>query len=386
MKPGFKIAYLTSTDPENRHSWSGTHYFIYKVLQKKFETIIAIGPYEPKFILFLGKVRSKISLLFLNKRYNYAHSKSVSRAYAKYFDDKINSLKPDIIIAPSASSEIAHLKTKIPVVYISDSTVNLSLNYHKALSKLFNFSKLESDQTEQAAINKASLVILSSEWAASSVINYYKKSANNVSVIPFGANIENVPRKINLAEKPMAPVKLLFIGTYWESKGGEYAYNCMIALLKNNINTELTVIGCLPPPEFNHPKLKVIPFINKNESDGQKQLIEFYSSSHFLILPTRFDCTPIVICEASAFGLPVLCSNTGGVAGHVKENVNGFLIDFNDTGKAFSLKIIEILNTPGKYKNICISARALYENELNWDKWSDSLEIKLKDLQLIPNR
>ncbi len=154
----------------------------------------------------------------------------------------------------------------------------------------------------------------------------------------------------------------------------------MIELLKKNIKAELTIIGCTPPEKFNHPNINIIPFINKNEPGGQKQLMEIYSNSHFLILPTRFDCTPIVFCEASAFGLPVLCANTGGVEGHIKEGVNGYLIDYNDTGSGYAKKIIELFEDKEKYQALVLSARKLYNDELNWHKWADTLEVKLKQV------
>ncbi len=210
MKPRVKIGYLTSSDPNDRHSWSGTHYFIYKALQNKFESVIPLGPFEPKFLFFIGKVFSRISLIFLNKRYDYAHSKMISKAYARYFDKKINSAKPDLIVAPSASTEIAYLQTRVPIVYVSDSTVQISLNYHKALSKLFSFSVNQSNLIEELAIKNSSLVVVSSQWAANSVINFYHKSPEKVSVFPFGANIENIPSEIKPKEIKDA-IKLLLL-------------------------------------------------------------------------------------------------------------------------------------------------------------------------------
>ena len=163
--------------------------------------------------------------------------------------------------------------------------------------------------------------------------------------------------------------KLLLIGTYWKNKGADIAFNTLQILLKNGINASLTIVGCEPEEPINHEKLTIIPFLNKNTPEGLKKLEALYLSHSFFILPTRFDCTPIVFCEASAYGLPILSANTGGVAGHVQENINGFLIDYDDKGQAYATKIKELWNDKNRYLQLKKSARELYDNQLNWDSW-----------------
>jgi glycosyltransferase involved in cell wall biosynthesis len=165
--------------------------------------------------------------------------------------------------------------------------------------------------------------------------------------------------------------RLLLVGVSWENKGAGIAVNALSELLKMGIDAHLTVCGCTPPQPItnNQEHLTIIPFLNKNSEEGRKQLEELFLSHSFFILPTRFDCTPIVFCEASAYALPVLSSNTGGVGGHVKDGRNGFLIDYNDQGIAYAEKIKEIWSDRAKYEALCHSARALYEEQLNWEKW-----------------
>ena len=101
---------------------------------------------------------------------------------------------------------------------------------------------------------------------------------------------------------------------------------------------------------------------------------EIYQQQHFLILPTRFDCTPIVINEASAFGIPCLVANSGGVAGHLKNNENGFLIPYEDNGNGYAQKIEELINSPESYINLRKQTRQLYESQLNWEHWANEFQ------------
>ena len=369
-----RIAYLSSNDPNDKKVWSGTHHSIYSSLKKLPAEVTILGPYEPKIAIFIGKIITGLSQLFLKKRYNYRHSKLLAKAYGTYFNKKLKSNNYDLIIAPAAACELAYIKTTIPIIYISDSTINLSLNYHKALTGLLAFSEKETKNIERLALNNCTKIITSSQWAAKSLIEDYKISNKIVEVLPFGANMELLPTKKEVEKKTTSQTcKLLFIGVYWESKGGGIAYNCLLELLKMGVDAELTICGCVPPKNVSHPKINIIPFINKNSNDGMKKLYSVFLNQDFLILPTRFDCTPIVICEASAFGLISIIADTGGVSGHLTVGKNGFLVPYDDKGLGYSVIIAEIFNNEEKFNQLKKSSREEFENKLNWDVYKEGL-------------
>lgn len=372
-----KIAYLSSEDPTNKKVWSGTHYSIYRQLCTIGDVTI-LGPYHPQLRLFIAKFVNQFYLKVLNKRYSYRHSVFISKGYANYFNKKLKENKYDYIVAPAGSAEIAHLETDIPIIYISDGTFAGCLNYHDSLKNLTANSIKEGNIIEQNAIAKSKQVIVSSEWAKNSVINDYKASPDKVTVIPFGANFDQLPTFNEIDLSLPTSWKLLFVGVYWENKGGEIAYNAFKILLEKGYDVSLTVLGCIPPSTFKHPKMTVIPFIDKNDMKGQQDLNTIYKQHHFLLLPTRFDCTPIVINEASAFGIPCLIANTGGVAGHLKENKNGLLVNYNDKGNDYAVKIAKLIDQPQEYIQLRKDTRKLYDELLNWDTWTDQLKKLLK--------
>lgn len=333
-----------------------------------------LGPYEPKARVFISRVLNQIYLKLLNKRISYRHSKMVSIGYAHYFNRKLQGRKYDFIIAPAASCEIAFIETNIPIIYITDGTFAGCLGYHKSLSNLTEKSIKEGNEIEQRAISRSKTVIVSSEWAKKSVMNDYHKDSSDIRVIPYGANFENIPTIQELKFEIPKIWKLFFVGVYWESKGGDIAYNAFKILVDKGYPVELTILGCIPPSGITHEKMKVIPFIDKNSKNGQEQMKAIYKEQHFLILPTRFDCTPIVINEASAFGIPGLIANSGGVAGHLKNNENGFLIPYEDQGHAYALKIEELINEPESYIELRKQTRHLYEDQLNWEHWAKEFQ------------
>jgi glycosyltransferase involved in cell wall biosynthesis len=332
-----------------------------------------LGPYEPKFRLFFAKIFNQLCLIIFKKRYSYRHSSFISKGYANYFNKKLESKQFDFIVAPAASCELAYINTKIPIIYITDGTFASCLNYHKALSNLIPSCIKDGNLIEQRAINNSTYTLVSSNWAANSVINDYDCNSNKVLNFPYGANFENLPLASEINYTAPKTWKLLFVGVYWDSKGGEYAYNCFKILIDKGLDIELTVLGCDPPLDFKHPKMKVISFIDKNSKQGQEKLFSIFKEHHLLILPTRFDCTPIVINEASAFAIPCVVAKTGGVEGHLKQGINGYLVDYNDTGKGYAEVIEKIISSPENYIALKKSTRHLYDEKLNWNAWKNEL-------------
>lgn len=61
------------------------------------------------------------------------------------------------------------------------------------------------------------------------------------------------------------------------------------------------------------------------------QIKSCYQESDFFCLPSLFEGTPNVICEAMACGLPIVCSDICDNSHYVEDGKNGFLFDPKDT-------------------------------------------------------
>jgi glycosyltransferase involved in cell wall biosynthesis len=375
-----KIAYITPTDARNKHSWSGTDYYIWNTLQRNLGDITLMKPSEPWLLVFVLKVVHGISLLFFKKRFDWRHSFWLSNAYARSMKRMLKGKQFDLLVAPASDTLIARLETTIPIIYINDRTIAVALDYHKMLSHLWNFSKKQSLETDKRVIKKSLFVSYPSAWAAKSAIEHYGIEKEKVFIIPFGANIDEIPdRGVVLQRKKSNVCRLLFIGVNWKDKGGEIAYDCLLELLRMGIEATLTVVGCTPPSQFQHEKLTVIPFLNKNNPSDFEQLKLLWMQATFFILPTRIDAFGIVFCEAAAYGLPSLGSNTGGVAGALHEGKNGCLMPFDADGKAYAMRIASLFKNDLAYQELVVKSRDEFEKELNWDSWAKEIKKALQE-------
>lgn len=378
-----KIAFLTSLDPLDRTSWSGTFFSMAKAIEKHCGDVVYLGPVSinlPQYQAQLLKLISLGSHKVSRKIYNRDFSLLSSWQYAKSFEKKLMAQKVDLIFAPSGMTQIAFLKTNAPIVYLSDATIKLLERYYPAFLNFAN--NFEGNFLEQAAINKADLLIYSSKWAAHSAIHHYGADPNKIDVIPFGANTDNIlekeillkrKREILLEKGHSKQCRLLFLAVDWQRKGGELAFETFLELRKLGLDAELTVCGCVPPQSIQHEKMTVIPCLNKNDKVQLSKLENLLLESDFLLLPTRADCSPIVMCEANAFGLPVVTTNTGGIAEIINNGTNGFMLPLEARGEEYAKVIYEAFKDSESYFNLVQTSRQAFEEKFNWDAWAIAL-------------
>ncbi|HXZ40405.1 MAG TPA: glycosyltransferase family 4 protein [Terriglobales bacterium] len=218
------------------------------------------------------------------------------------------------------------------------------------------------------------MLIYTSQWAAQSAVRDYQADESKIHIIPHGANFEDIPGpEVALRPRELDKCRLLFVGVNWVRKGGEVAVETFTKLQAMGLPVELTICGCTPPASFHVAGLKVIPFLNKNDAAQRKQLAELYLKSNFLLFPTRSDCSPIVFCEANAFGLPAITTNVGGIEDIVAEGKNGFMLPLSARGAEYAELISDIWQDPKRYSELTMSSRKAFDEKLNWDAWAISL-------------
>ena len=380
-----RIAYLTTNDPKDRRSWSGTEYQMARALEKHCGEVFNVGPL-PLFSAKVGKIIQRGLRLVTGKTYLNTHTISVSRKLGKMAEEKMAGAACDVIFAPAGSVPLAHLHTQIPIVYLSDATHRLMVDYYVEFSSMLASSIRSADQIEQLAIRNAKQLIYPSAWAARSAVQDYGANPESVHVVPFGANMDEWPSRERVLEPPPHDkCRMLFVGTNWERKGGEIAFDTLLAMERLGVPAELTIVGCRPPERFHHANLRVIPFLNKNNPQERAQLEELYLKSHFFLLPTRAECFSIALCEANAYGLPILSTHTGGLPELVWEGQNGFLLPMEARGDQYAARMLEIYNNPGRYRELKASSREQFETRLNWDAWgkhvNEILRLAVNDSQ-----
>jgi len=288
--------------------------------------------------------------------------------------ERINMIKFDLLFFGDLLF-VPFLEINVPIVFLSDITfVQLIPYYRKPNEKMdescINFEKL--------LLNNAFRIIYSSEWIKQKAIDFYNVNSEKIDVVEFGANIPT-PTDYS-GDINMDICRLIFIGVDWERKRGNMVLQTYQLLKKERFPCSLTIIGSIPEDEPEKDEnLTIIPFLDKSKKEDMEKLCQILSESHFLVLPTRFDAFGIVFCEASAYALPSIATDVGGVSQAVREGKNGYLLPLAATAADYAEKIKTVFSDKENYLKLRQTSRQEFETRLNWDVWGEKVNKILED-------
>lgn len=371
-----KIGFIQFHDPMDRRASSGTPYKMAEALRMAGNEVVWVK--ARKNILY--RTYSKV-MKFWNgmsrAKVNVSHSSFGSSLLSMSLDRSIID-SCDILFAPFASECLYKLKTDRPIVYLSDATFGIMAGYY--YKNLSPCSVRQGNKVEQVAVDKAAEVIVSSDWAAESVVKDYHKDPSKVHVLEFGANVD---------EKDIAPkvfeydghLDILFLGMDWDRKGGGIAVDAARWLNGNDVPTTLHIVGI----KNLAPEVQALPFVdnhgnlNKNIPEEYQKLVEVMRKCHCLLLPTLAECAGIAFCESCANGLPIFSHRTGGVSDYVHDGENGYLLPSPSSGEDFGRKIKSSLES-GEMARMSETAKHLYRSKFNWKVWAEKMMVIMSAL------
>ncbi len=120
-------------------------------------------------------------------------------------------------------------------------------------------------------------------------------------------------------------LRLLFVGNYY-IKGGMEVVAAYERLQKKYKDIELTMVTPLTsirPEDQAHMKRLGVVLLDARLKEAE--MAELYRSHHIFLLPTYRESLGLVIIEAMAAGLPVICTDQFATAELVKDGYNGFV-------------------------------------------------------------
>ncbi len=368
-----KVGYAGRWSPLDKTAWSGIYFQTYQAIQQQHEVSVFHyhWPWYVRESLILHKQLQKL----VNKKAAVEFLRGYAKYFSKQLEKDLKGSKADILFVPAAPQLIAYCNSRIPIIYMADASFYQLQGYYPLFRDIAQYNIDQGIALDKLAFDKSSHCMLASEWAKGSVMHDYDIPEQKLTVVPFGANLEKIPFSDSLKRKPNNCCQLLFLGVEWERKGGQIALDCFYQLKKAGIDVRLTIIGCVPPVAIIDRQIFVIPFLNKNNQEDTEKLYEIMRQTDFLILPTRAECAGIVFCEASAFGIPVISTDTGGVSSYVQDGINGFTLPLTATADAYADIILKLYQDTAAYEQLSISSRNKFESTLNWNHWGQQFNV-----------
>lgn len=351
------IIFLTTLNPYDINNWSGTTYYVYNTLKKNHNVKVIGNNILPQIVCYCQR-----NFATRDSLYKY------SPLIGTICKEQINHFPNCDLIFFGDLYLGRFLEVNIPIVHFSDVTYHSFKDYSGRKEDEETIRDTEMVE-KNLLLNKYSTIIYSSEWAKQNTIDYYNVDPGKIHVVEFGANI---PTPDNWQKNIQTDIcNLVFIGRNWQKKGGEKILAAYRKLKSEEFPCTLTIIGSTPQVPYDEDdNLVVIPYLDKSQPGHLEKLTNIMKESHFLVLPTEFDAYGIVFCEASAYGVPSIAADVGGVSQPIRQGLNGYLLPPDATAEDYAKKIRTIFSDKESYLKLRASSRNEFETRLNWDVWS----------------
>ena len=212
-----------------------------------------------------------------------------------------------------------------------------------------------------------------------SVANEYEKKifekfnqTSKIEIIRNGINLETMKTKTDDFKKKhgISFPFVLFIGRFSKVKGIDILLHA-IKILKDRPeleNIRFVIMGV--DFGFQNKMIQMIDDFGIKEkihlitNPSREDVIAAYSESEFLVLPSRWELSPLTPLEGFAFKKPVISTNVHGIPSTITDRKNGILVkneDFHELAEA----IMELINDKQKCLDYGLSGYNLVKTECN---------------------
>jgi glycosyltransferase involved in cell wall biosynthesis len=213
-------------------------------------------------------------------------------------------------------------------------------------------------------------------------LHYYKKNLHP----KLRKNIHFLPNAIDFnkfydADKKQIPenINLIMVGHMADYKNQIFLLDVLQRLRKVNIHANLTLLGDWQNNgakiESKAEQMGLKPYVSM---PGTVEDVEYrLKNQHIYVHSAYYEPFGLVMIEAMAAGLPVVCLDGGGNRDIIENGKNGFIIEKPDA-ELFAEKIMEMINNPLLYSEISHYAQE-YARRYDIKKYVDSLLEMYKD-------
>ena len=218
-------------------------------------------------------------------------------------------------------------------------------------------------------INQAKKIIAANEYEKK--IFSELTNENKIQVVKNGINLENMKSTVDFKKKyAINHDYFLFLGRFHEVKGLDTLLGAM-NLIKNHAlmsTTKLVIMGV----DFGFEK-KMLDIIKEMNLDNvvkiirnppREDVISAYSESEFLVLPSRWELSPLTPLEGFAFKKPTISTKAHGIPYTLHDRKDSILIETGNF-KELSGVIIELLNDKTKCERLGMEGYEYVHKECN---------------------
>ena len=328
-------------------------YYIYKNINREKFNVKIMAPKLARYFdkhfpikeeFIDGKVTGKFSILSMIK-----------------FRQIIKKEKFDIIHVHGYSAgyfvRISCIGLKLPKIIW---TMHINLPDVTAMSRISRKFKTNIENVLSNSKLFTNQIICVSEDAKKSLLNRNIKNTP-INVIYNGVDLNIFAKEDHMYNTSKFdkyhPMRIGFISRLSQQKNIPLLLKIANQLRKKNIFFNLFIYGEGEMYDFARDYIKKNKLSNVVHLKGfEKNVYQIMKKIDILILPSLYECFPMIILESMASGVPVIASNVNGIPEIIKDKYNGLLAE-SDNCEDFCSKIIDLYNNPNSIIKLGIQAK-----------------------------
>ena len=165
--------------------------------------------------------------------------------------------------------------------------------------------------------------------------------ADMIHAVDKGVQIELIPNGVDMTRfrpgDPIpdgGPLRLLCVGRLIERKGQRYLIEAVKRLTDAGVDVTLELVGTGDAADTYQAQVTALGIDDRVHFAGyvpRAQIAEHYAAAHVFVLPSYNEGMSVATLEAMAAGLPIVATNTPGMADLVNDQ-NGLIFNWGDVG------------------------------------------------------
>jgi glycosyltransferase involved in cell wall biosynthesis len=274
----------------------------------------------------------------------------------------------DIIFQTKTLFSPGYPQSAWPYVIITDNTYALSDRYYRPWAPMGPKEKKRWLEMERLTYLNAQAVFARSHWLRRSLIEDYGLPPEKAVWVGTGSHfrLDTLPKCKDIDDGRT----ILFIGKEFERKGVPTLLKAFALVYQHYPDARLILVG--HDLKTDQPGVQVLGKINDRD-----HIRELYRQASIFVLPANLEPCGNVITEAMSYRLPCIVSNAGGAADQVIDGVTGYVIPPRDP-ETLASRIIDLMNSPAKRKEMGEFGLRRVCEELNWDFVAERMMPYLK--------
>ena len=259
-------------------------------------------------------------------------------------------------------------KKKIPL-FVSDQgglTTHPDLHTNNVWTKILY--KIQSPMV-QFIIKHAKKIIVANEYEKK--IFSQLTDENRIEVVRNGINLENMKSSVDFKKKyAINHDYFLFLGRFHKVKGIDILLKAMQLIKNHHLMSDVKLVIMGVDFGFEGEMLKMIKemgldnIIKIIKNPPREDVIAAYKESEFLVLPSRWELSPLTPLEGFAFKKPTISTKAHGIPHTLHDRKDSILVE-TENYKELSDTIIDLLNDKKKCERLGMEGYEFVHKECN---------------------